>query len=303
MVGVAYTPPVLRNSTPSSRVFQATEYLASPVITTATVLGNLFYDVYVNPAAWNTTRAYEEALLWGYYRFKRLIFHFEASAPTAYGGQIAVGTDTSVDSLPGVGASGDIGYILALPGSRTASIWQNFNIPFDCRKGFRPFEWFQTAITGENAPSSVTGSQGRLLCALTQPINNATGGTNVTWTIRVEYVIEFARPQLTIPINTFAPIIIPTGTAVSLNVSGQGSVGSWAGFSTLLQNQVWFLTPSITDWMTVNSPEGNYLAVTQGGTITFFSNYPSTFDRGDCVGFGSGVGLTKPTTMYFVGYV
>jgi len=317
VVGVAYMPTVIRNNTPSRRIFQATEFLGTPQITTtlASQLGTEIYLVDINPSTWLTTRAADEASLWGYYRFRKCIFHIESSSPTSFGGQIAVGCDTSVGSTPGGSVATNVGYVLALPGARTAPIWASFSIAFDCRRGYTPFNWFQTSLADPlNGASSVTGSQGRFIMTFTQPAVNVTVGTLLSWTLRVEYSIEFARPQLpTVDDQPFSTVAfyIPQGSSAALNLNGQAVAGSFTtnpanGFSNLTAGQVVFFGRPPVEWFTANSPVPAYATSTggAGGVVSFWSVYPDNFTQaGDCIGFNSGINLGEQTPAWIIGQV
>jgi hypothetical protein len=290
VVGVSYMPPQIRNTTQLARMFRATEYLSTVTITTnagpplSPPSGTVLLETDINPAQWTSTRAYEEAGLWGYYRFRRCVFHFEPSAPTSYGGQIAIGTDTSVDTPIGgsTGIQNALGYILALPGAKTAPVWAGFSIPFDCRPGHRPFSWFQTALTGLEGLGTVTGSQGRILMCLSQAINNVTASTPISWTVRVEYAIEFSRPQLSFPTGTIYQST-PTVNSI-INIGANGLLNQGYGIPAGNVGDVLMLAPPPETAVAPTSPPARYLVNTGASTYFAWSTYPNEASKGDVVG-------------------
>jgi hypothetical protein len=302
-VPVAYTAPVVHNNTATKRVFAATEFLASPSLLSSATTGTVVYEVDINPAEWVTTRAAAEASLWGYYRFKKCVFIFESSAPTSFGGQVAVGCDTSVGTERGITSPAIIGYVLALSGSKTFNVWQTSVVPFDCSPNFRPYNWFQSSISDpENGPANVTGSQGRLTMVLTAPVSNVTVLTTVTWTLRVDYVIEFGRPELITTNPSTAVAALPQGTSLNWNSMGQTTASG--GLTAIGLNQVVLCQPPIEEWFTANSPTPRFFVATTSGTITAWSTYPlNSGTEGDCIGPGTGISSLKPCVLYACGYI
>lgn len=300
---MAYTTPVVRNNTPTKRIFSATEFLASPAVLSTAPVGTIIYDVDINPAEWLTTRAAAEAALWGYYRFKKCVFIFESTEPTTYGGQVGVGCDTSVGLVRGTSTPAVIGYVLALPGSKTFKVWQDTLVPFDCSPSFRPYNWFQSSISDpENGPANVTGSQGRLTMVLTAPISNVTSLTTVTWTLRVDYVIEFGRPELITTNPTTVIAGIPISTSFAWNANGQ--VTASGPLLAIAANQVVLCEPPIEEWFTSNSPTPRFFVSNGAGTITAWSTYPQDPSQvGDCIGPNTGVPSQRPCLLYACGFV
>lgn len=304
MAPIAYSAPIVRNSIDSTRVFRGTEFISTVEIATTSTAGQLMMQQDFNPFNWPNTRARLESALWTYYRFRKLKFWFESTAPTVAGGQLAVATDPSVDD--DVNFTSALGYILALPGSRTAPCWESFSISFDCRPGYRPYTWFQNGAE-QGGIGNVTGSQGRLLVACAQPVFNMTAGTVIKWTIRVEYEIEFARPSL--QVASINQTVVTAGATISVAVDGTCPIASFgaghqAFFNGQPENAVFLWAPPPIDWFNLDSPPPRY-CVKFSATLYFWSDYPSSGSgtKGDTAGAGVGLSLKNQSIVTLVGLV
>jgi len=296
---LVYAAPQFKNPLSSTNTFTGMEFLQTVQMSTSATAQTMLLELDIDPSQWSTTRLNLQSNIWGYYRFDKCRFHFQSTSATTYAGQIAVGTDTSIDFSPTIGGI-PIQYILALPGSRTAPVWQSFTVDFDCNAKHRPYNWFQLS-NSQGGTGTVTGSQGRLLVACTQPLSNVTGGTVVTWSVLVEYVVRFTRPQLT---NVeLGPVTLPIGTSLVVNSAGASNAATW-NLNGYGNGTVVLLDPPPTYLCFPNSPIPRFGCVA-GGTIYLSSTFPTVSPGGgyDIEGTGVGTSIPLPIVITTVGQI
>lgn len=202
-------------------VFRGTEYVTTSGFTTAAAAGALWLDVLVNPTTLSASRLAAESTLWSQFRFTKLKFHFDSSAPLTFGGQIGIGITPEVE-LSLTGGNSAVAYLLDLPGATTTNVWASSFVEFNCSSKLRQIPWYYTAITDQE--QSLV-SQARLFGLVIQPLTNVTAGTSTFYTIRIEYVCEFSRKKLAQP-SQYSNAYFPMGTNYSIAASGQFSSGT-----------------------------------------------------------------------------
>jgi len=238
------------NSTDDTTIFKGTEYLSTVGVSASQITETLLQAQLMQPSTLAGTRMQATAALWEYYRYKKLRVYFESTSPTTVGGQICAAFDPSVSDIQQTNLP--VNYALALPGAITANVWASFYVDFNCNQKFRQFPWYSCSLQEEDVEIA---NQCRLLVVLVQPLSGVTGGTNVFWTLRVQYEIEFARKRLA-AISQAATVTIAAGTTMSIGGGGLWSVGGFL----LPNSEVYLASPQPSDFVAVSSDQPAYVA-------------------------------------------
>jgi len=238
------------NSNDDSTIFRGTEYLATVGVSTIQQPGTLIQEQLMQPTILASTRMQATAELWEFYRYKKLRVYFESTSPTTVGGQICAAFDPSVSDIQQTNVP--VSYALALPGALTANVWASFYVDFNCNQKFRQFPWYSCSLQEDDTEIA---NQCRLLVVLVQPLSGVTGGTSISWTLRIQYEIEFARKRIAAP-SASATVTISAGTSMYITNGGLWSVGGFL----LPNSEVYVASPQPSDYVILSSDQPAYVA-------------------------------------------
>jgi len=173
----------------SMDILRGTEFLASinTPLSPPTNKGDLLKTILINPTSFVDTRLKQFAPLYQRYRFKRLTFIYEPTAPATAAGQLIGYGDYDVDNLLTVDDPSNINQAAAHAGQAICQVWELQSFPFGIRDDYTTLF---TSLTGAAENRLVYQGVYYLLAATDLPPSLACGN------IYVDYEVEFYIPQL-----------------------------------------------------------------------------------------------------------